>query len=92
MAIKYYPENKSPNIEQHLDKEGKFLDNDFPNNDDSLFNKEKGVKDENFEKEVRECIQVDEKYKFNWIRLFSSNEYIFDSNLSKSELIEKEKK
>ena len=92
MAIKYYPENKSPNIEQHLDKEGKFLDNDFPNNDDSLFNKEKGVRDEKFEKEVREFIKVNEKYKFKWIRLFSSNEYIFDSNLSTSELIEKEKK
>ena len=91
MAIKYYPENKSPNIEQHLDKEGKFLDIDFPNNDDSLFNKEKGVRDEEFEREEREYLKVNEKYKFKWIRLFSSNKYIFDSNLSTSELIEKEK-
>ena len=91
MSIKYYPENKSPNIEQYLDTEGKFLDIDFPNNNDSLFNKEKCVKDEEFEKETRSYLRIDDKYKFKWIRLFSSDEYIFDSNLSKSELIEKEK-
>lgn len=91
MSIKYYPENKSPNIEQHLDTEGKFLDIDFPNNDDSLFNKEKCVKDKEFEKKTRSYLSVNDKYKFKWIRLFSSDEYIFDSKLSKSELIEKEK-
>ena len=91
MSIRYYPENKSPNIEQNLDEEGKFVDIDFPNNDDSLFNKKKGVKDEDFEKEIRKKLEKKDDSKFKWIRLFSSNEYIFDNKLSKSELIEKEK-
>ena len=83
MSIRYYPENKSPNIEQNLDEEGKFVDIDFPNNDDSLFNKKKGVKDEDFEKEIRKNLEKNDDYKFKWIRLFSSNEYIFDNKLSK---------
>ena len=59
----------------------------FKNNDNSLFLSDTTL-DKDYEAELRKTLEMEPNEKFEWMRIFSSDLFGFDKNLTKEKLIE----